>query len=103
MNTTTGKIAWSSKLPQKMYSGIVVAGDLVFFGEGNGKFNAVDAQTGNVLWTFQSNLPNVGGANGAPAVYVVNGREYVVTDFDGNADARFTKGDARRARLLIAC
>jgi hypothetical protein len=100
MNTTTGKIAWSSKLPQKMYSGIVVAGDLVFFGEGNGKFNAVDAQTGNVLWTFQSNLPNVGGANGAPAVYVVNGREYVVMDFGGNADARFTKGDALIAFAL---
>jgi len=100
MNTTTGKIAWSSKLPQKMYSGIVVAGDLVFFGEGNGKFNAVDAQTGNVLWTFQSNLPNVGGANGAPAVYVVNGREYVVMAFGGNADAGFTKGDALIAFAL---
>ena len=100
MNTTTGKIAWSNKLPQKMYSGIVVAGDLVFFGEGNGNFNAVDAQTGTVLWTFKSNLPNVGGANGAPAVYVVNGVEYVVMAFGGSADAGFTKGDALIAFAL---
>ncbi|HEY6346699.1 MAG TPA: PQQ-binding-like beta-propeller repeat protein [Bryobacteraceae bacterium] len=100
MDTTTGKIAWSNKLPQKMYSGIVVAGDLVFFGEGNGQFHAVDAQTGSVLWTFSSNLPNVGGANGAPAVYVVNGQEYVVMDFGGNADAGFTKGDALIAFAL---
>ncbi|HYZ82817.1 MAG TPA: PQQ-binding-like beta-propeller repeat protein [Bryobacteraceae bacterium] len=100
MNTTTGKIAWSKRLPQKFYSGVVVAGDLVFFGEGNGQFNAADAQTGNVLWTFKSNLPNVGGANGAPAVYVVNGREYVVMAFGGNADAGFTKGDALIAFAL---
>jgi alcohol dehydrogenase (cytochrome c) len=100
MNTTTGKIAWSKKLPQKMYSGVVVAGDLVFFGEGNGQFNAVDAQTGDVVWTFKSDLPNVGGANGAPAVYAVNGREYVVMAFGGNADAGFAKGDALIAFAL---
>jgi quinohemoprotein ethanol dehydrogenase len=100
MNTTTGKIAWSTKLPQKFYSGVVVAGDLVFYGEGNGQFHAANAQTGDVLWTFQSTLPNVGGANGAPAVYVVNGREYVVMDFGGNADADFTKGDALIAFAL---
>ncbi len=100
MNTTTGKIAWSNQLPQKMYSGIVVAGDLVFFGEGNGNFNAVDAQTGNVLWTFKSSLQNVGGANGAPAVYVVNGIEYVVMAFGGSNDAGFTKGDALIAFAL---
>jgi quinohemoprotein ethanol dehydrogenase len=100
MNTTTGKIAWSKKLPQKFYSGLVVAGDLVFYGEGNGQFNAADAKTGDVLWTFKSKLPNVGGANGAPAVYVVNGREYVVMAFGGNADAGFPQGDALIAFAL---
>jgi quinohemoprotein ethanol dehydrogenase len=100
MDTRIGKIAWSKKLPQKMLSGIVVAGDLVFFGEGNGQFNAVNARTGDVLWTFKSNLPNVTGANGAPAVYVVNGREYVVMDFGGNADAGFAQGDALIAFAL---
>ena len=100
MNTTTGKIAWSTKLPQKMYSGVVVAGDLVFYGEGNGQFDAADAQTGNVLWTFKSNLPNVAGANGAPAVYIVNGVEYVVMAFGGNAHAGSAQGDALIAFAL---
>jgi alcohol dehydrogenase (cytochrome c) len=84
MDTTTGKIAWRKKLPEKMFSGVTAAGDLVFFGENNGKFNAVDAKTGDVLWTFQSELPGVSGANGQPAVYVVNGRQYVVMAFGGN-------------------
>lgn len=84
MDTTTGKIAWRKRLPEKMFSGVVAAGDLVFFGENNGQFNAVDAKTGDVLWTFKSDMPGVGGANGAPAVYVVNGRQFVVMAFGGN-------------------
>ncbi|HXW00212.1 MAG TPA: cupredoxin domain-containing protein, partial [Anaerolineae bacterium] len=32
--------------------------------------------------------PGMGGANGAPAVYMVNGRQYVVNAFGGNAQVR---------------
>lgn len=88
MDTTTGKLAWQIKTPERAASGMTVAGDLVFFGEGNGKFNAVDAKTGNVLWSYKPTEPNAGGANGSPAVYMINGREYVVMAFGGNTQVR---------------
>jgi plastocyanin len=69
-------------------SGVTVAGDLVFLGESNGKFNALDAKSGSVLWSYKPTEPNAGGANGAPAVYMVGGREYAVMAFGGNTQVR---------------
>ena len=84
-----------------MFSGVVVAGDLVFFGENNGRFNAVDAKSGDVLWSFKSDMPGIGGANGAPAVYVVNGLQFVVMAFGGNNGLQgSTPGDALIAFAL---
>jgi plastocyanin len=88
LDTTTGKLAWQMRVPERAVSGITVAGDLVFLGEGNGKFNAVDAKSGSVLWSYKPTEPNAGGANGAPAVYMVGGREYVVMAFGGNTQVR---------------
>jgi outer membrane protein assembly factor BamB/plastocyanin len=89
VDTTTGKIAWQMKVPQRVASGAVVAGDLVFFGESDGHFHALDARDGTRLWTYYDpNQPGIGGSNGSPAVYVANGREYVVTGFGGNTQVR---------------
>lgn len=88
VDTTTGKIVWQRQFPEKVVSGVAVAGDLVFVGESNGKFNALHAQTGETLWTFQPDRKNVGGANGSPAVYAVKGRQYVVMAFGGNNQVR---------------
>jgi len=76
-------------LPAK--SGMSIGGDVVFFGEGNGKFHAADARNGNVLFTFNpktSGIPNVGGAAASPAIYVANGREFVAYAFGGNVPDR---------------
>jgi len=89
VDTTTGKIAWQMKVPQRTASGVTVAGDLVFLGESNGRFHALDAKSGQRLWTYYDpQHQGVGGANGAPAVYVMNGREYVVMPFGGNTQVR---------------
>jgi glucose dehydrogenase len=75
-------------------SGIAVAGDLVFFGESNGLFHAADARTGKILWTFDaSKVPNAGGANASPAIYVVDGREYVAYGFGGEPGESPVLGD----------
>jgi glucose dehydrogenase len=72
-----------------------VGGDLVFFGDSNGLFHAADAKTGEILWTFDSStVPNAGGATASPAIYVVNGREYVVYGFGGNPGESPILGDA---------
>jgi glucose dehydrogenase len=74
---------------QPAKSGLLVAGDLVFFGEGNGKFHALDAVTGAFLWTFDgTSVPHGGGAQASPVAYVVNGREFIVNAFGGNAADR---------------
>jgi glucose dehydrogenase len=84
-DTRTGKIAWKIRIDQPAKSGVLIAGDLVFFGEGNGKFHGVDAATGKILFTFDGlTVKNGGGAMGAPVAYVVNGKEYIVNDFGGN-------------------
>jgi quinohemoprotein ethanol dehydrogenase len=96
VDTLTGKVAW--KIPitgTTPDSGMGVAGDLVFFGESNGLFHAANALTGEILWTFDaSKVPNAGGATASPAVYVVNGKEYVVYGFGGEPGNSPVLGDA---------
>jgi quinoprotein glucose dehydrogenase len=55
---------------------VVTASGLLFIGATNydNKFRAFDARTGKVLW--ETTLPAAG--NATPAVYEVNGRQYVV-------------------------
>jgi quinohemoprotein ethanol dehydrogenase len=96
INTLTGKVAWSipmmSSIPN---SGMTVGGDLVFFGDGNAIFYAASAATGEILWTFDAlTVPNAGGANAAPAVYEVDGVEYVVNAFGGSPFWSPLLGDA---------
>jgi quinoprotein glucose dehydrogenase len=85
----TGKIKWQAPygdLPQagpndtmrgNAYpkSGFVItAGGLVLFAGNDSKLYALDKETGKLI--FSKDLPN--GSLGVPAVYEVNGREYIL-------------------------
>jgi quinohemoprotein ethanol dehydrogenase len=96
INTVTGKVAWSIPiLTSSPNSGMTVAGDLVFFGDSDGIFYAANAATGEILWVFDANtVPGAGGANAAPAVYEIDGVEYVVNAFGGNPNFSAPLGDA---------
>jgi quinohemoprotein ethanol dehydrogenase len=96
VNTVTGKVAWTVPvLTMAPYSGMTVAGDLVFFGDGTGLFYAANAATGEILWVFDAmTVPNAGGADASAAVYEINGVEYVVYGFGGSPGFSFTLGDA---------
>ena len=86
----TGKIRWQVKTEQPMIGGaLATAGGLVFVGEGNGKFNAYDAATGAVLWTFQAGA----GVNAPPASYTVDGDQYIVVAAGGNTQLNFKRGN----------
>jgi glucose dehydrogenase len=89
-DTQTGKVVWKIQIPQPAKSGVLVAGDLVFFGEGNGTFDAADARTGSKLFSFNApgNITNAGGAAAGPMAYLVDGREFVVNAFGGNVPDR---------------
>jgi alcohol dehydrogenase (cytochrome c) len=72
----TGQRAWS--VPYKyvlLASMLATAGDLVFTGNPEGEFFALDAKTGNKLWSFQTGAGHRGGS----VAYSVNGREYIAT------------------------
>lgn len=103
----TGKIKWKTPygdLPQagpsdtlrgNVYpkSGpVITAGGLVIFAGNDSKLYALDKDTGKVLAT--KDLPN--GSLGVPAVYEVNGREYILLAVSGGnpfpAGARLAPG-----------
>jgi quinohemoprotein ethanol dehydrogenase len=95
VDTRTGKVAWKIPMTTAPDSGMGVAGDLVFFGDSTGLFHAADAKTGEILWTFDSStVPNAGGATASPAIYVIDGHEYVVYGFGGNPGESPILGDA---------
>jgi quinoprotein glucose dehydrogenase len=60
---------------------VVTAGGLVVFADNQGKLYALDEQTGKVL--YSRDVPNA--AVGVPAVYEVNGREYILFPLLGGA------------------
>ncbi len=53
---------------------VVTAGGLIFAGTRNGKVEAIDEETGHVIWEKQLDT----SVEGIPAVYENDGREYVV-------------------------
>jgi alcohol dehydrogenase (cytochrome c) len=72
----TGKRAWS--YPYKyvlLASMLATAGDLVFTGNPEGDFFALDARTGAKLWSFQTGA----GHRGSAVSYAVNGKQYIAT------------------------
>jgi outer membrane protein assembly factor BamB len=96
INTVTGKVAWSIPIPTSApNSGMTVGGDLVFFGDSDGIFYAANVSTGEILWVFDAlTVPGAGGANAAPAVYEIDGVEYVVNGFGGSPFWSPLMGDA---------
>jgi alcohol dehydrogenase (cytochrome c) len=76
LSVADGKIAW--RYPQVGRGGswggtLTTAGGLVFFGDDADSFEAVDAQTGNPLWHFNTGQRFVA----SPMTYAVDGIQYV--------------------------
>ena len=90
VNIDTGKMAWKFDTEQPLIGGaLATAGDLVFYGEGNGMFRALHAGTGKMLWEFNCGA----GANAMPVSYTVNGKQYVAMGCGGNTQLDFKRGN----------
>jgi alcohol dehydrogenase (cytochrome c) len=72
----TGKKLWNyeSKYPL-LASVLATAGDLIFTGDAEGFFFALDADSGNKLWSFQTGS----GHRGSAIAYSVKGKQYIAT------------------------
>ena len=89
VNVDTGKMVWKFDTEQPLIGGaIATAGDLVFYGEGNGLFRALHAKTGKLLWEYQCGA----GANAMPVSYSVKGRQYMAMGCGGNTQLDFKRG-----------
>jgi alcohol dehydrogenase (cytochrome c) len=90
LDVDTGKIAWQYTAPQPLIGGaLATAGNLVFMGEGNGWFDAFNAQNGRRLWRY-----NLGaGVNAPPITYQVNGVQYIAVAAGGNFQMTYPYGD----------
>lgn len=72
----TGKRVWSVPYKYVLVASILTtAGDLVFTGDPEGNFFALDSRTGQKLWNFQTGA----GHRGSAISYSVNGRQYIAT------------------------
>lgn len=90
VNVDTGKMAWKFDTEQPLIGGaLATAGDLVFYGEGNGLFRALHAKTGKLLWEYNCGA----GANAMPVSYSVKGRQYVAMGCGGNTQLDFKRGN----------
>lgn len=78
VNIDTGEIAWEVAQPgaarAKSWSGVLAtAGGVIFYGQPNGGFAAVDQRTGRTLWHFPTNIR----MKASPMTFAVDGQQYV--------------------------
>jgi alcohol dehydrogenase (cytochrome c) len=74
LNALTGEKKWEFRLTTPPWSGILsTAGGLVFSGDMEGNFFALDAVDGSLLWRLQTG----GSIWAAPITYSSEGRQYV--------------------------
>jgi alcohol dehydrogenase (cytochrome c) len=69
-----GSVKWNLKNGAPLWGGVMTtAGGLVFTGNPEGEFMAINDETGEVVWKFQTGT----GIVGQPVTYEVDGEQYV--------------------------
>jgi alcohol dehydrogenase (cytochrome c) len=72
----TNKLVWQKKTTYSLNQGsgtLSTAGGVLFHGEPDGNFQALDAKTGDVLWEWQTGA----GADAPAMTYSIDGQQYV--------------------------
>ena len=97
VNIDTGKMVWKFDTEQPLIGGaLATAGDLVFYGEGNGLIRALHAKTGKLLWEYNCGA----GANAMPVSYSVKGKQYIAMGCGGNTQLDFKRGNSMHVFAL---
>jgi alcohol dehydrogenase (cytochrome c) len=75
IDPATSQIKWEFKHLSPSWSGLLsTGGGLVFTGDAEGNFMALDAATGKILWHFQCGA----SVYASPMTYAIDGKQYVV-------------------------
>lgn len=76
LNPATGERVWEFRLPTPTLAGVMsTASGLVFTGDNEGNFSAIDARSGKPLWHYQTGSRIYGAA---ATTYMLDGRQYVL-------------------------
>ena len=88
VSAESGRTVWLHEQRAATMSLMATGGGLVFGGDLNGRFRALDQETGAVLWEINLGSPVVG----FPITYAVDGRQYVAvnTGAGGGVNLRMT-------------
>ncbi len=73
ISVETGKVTWSHDQEAFTMSVVATGGLLLFFGDSNGRFKALDQDSGELLWEVNIGSP----VTGFPVTYAVDGQQYV--------------------------
>ena len=99
VDLATGRIAWHTRLPKPLIGGLVAtAGGVVFTGSSDKHVVALDARTGQQLWSFATDA----GVNAPPITYEVDGVQYVAVAATGLQTLNTPRGDEMLAFALPA-
>ena len=81
VNVKDGKRVWKNEEDKPGYAGgmLTTAGNLVFYATQGGEFRAVNATTGEVLYSLNTGT----AAKAGPITYTQNGKQYVVQALGG--------------------
>jgi len=69
----TGRTVWKYEQRAGMLSLVATAGGLIFAGDANGRFKALDDRSGRVVWETNLGSP----VSGYPITFAVEGKQYV--------------------------
>ena len=90
ISAETGETLWRHEQRAGTTALLTTGGRLVFGGDANGRFRALDQETGDVLWEINLGSP----ITGFPITYAAGGRQYVAVSTGAtgttNAQSRMT-------------
>jgi alcohol dehydrogenase (cytochrome c) len=90
IDAASGKVMWQKQWAEPCYSGTsTTAGNLVFVGRNDGKYQAYNATTGKLAWSFQTDA----GANDVGTIFQDNGQEKIALLDFGNSLMATPHGD----------
>jgi alcohol dehydrogenase (cytochrome c) len=73
-DASTGQERWRWRDNEPICASVLATGgNLVFVGEATGEFDAFNAETGELLWQFQTGS----GHHSSPTTYSIDGRQYI--------------------------
>ena len=99
VNGDDGSIRWKKKMKYPMVAGVTpTASGLVFTGDIDGSLYALDAKTGNELFTYRSD----GSIAGGVVTYSIGGRQYVAFTSGNVSRGTFdTKGSPKMVVMAL--